>query len=57
LGGYYPSIRSLCSHLFILDFTWLRRFANLRSFAYAQHPVFHGKVFARSGDTLAGTLV
>ena len=40
LGGYYPSIRSLCSHLFISDFAWLRRFATLRPFAYAQHPIF-----------------
>ena len=42
LGGYYPSIRSLCSHLFIADFAWLRRFTNLRPFAYAQHPIFEG---------------
>jgi uncharacterized damage-inducible protein DinB len=40
LGGYYPSIRSLCSHLFISDFAWLRRFATLRPYAYAQHPIF-----------------
>jgi uncharacterized damage-inducible protein DinB len=42
LGGYYPSIRSLCSHLFIVDFSWLRRFTNLRPFAYAQHAIFQG---------------
>ena len=42
LGGYYPSIRSLCSHLFIVDFAWLRRFTNLRPFAYARHPIFEG---------------
>ena len=41
-GGYYPSIRSLCSHVFIIDFTWLRRFSSLRPFAYAQHRVFQG---------------
>ncbi len=40
LGGYYPSIRSLCSHLFISDLAWLRRFATLRPFRYAQHPIF-----------------
>jgi uncharacterized damage-inducible protein DinB len=40
LGGYYPSIRSLCSHLFIADFNWLKRFATLRPFTYAQHPIF-----------------
>ena len=42
MGGYYPSIRSLCFHLFIVDFTWLRRFANLRPFAYTKHPIFQG---------------
>jgi uncharacterized damage-inducible protein DinB len=40
LGGYYPSIRSLGSHLFVSDLAWLRRFATLRPFAYAQHPIF-----------------
>lgn len=40
LGGYYPSIRSLCSHLFISDLTWLRRFATLRDFGYAGHAIF-----------------
>jgi uncharacterized damage-inducible protein DinB len=38
-GGYYPSIRSLCSHLFIGDLTWLKRFATSRSFRYAAHPL------------------
>jgi len=42
LGGYYPSVRSLCSHVFIVDFAWLRRFPNLRPFTYAQHPIFQG---------------
>jgi uncharacterized damage-inducible protein DinB len=26
LGGYFGSIRSLCSHLYICDLLWLRRF-------------------------------
>jgi uncharacterized damage-inducible protein DinB len=50
LGGYYPSIRSLCSHLFIVDFTWLRRFANLRPFDYTSHAIFQGN------PTWGGTL-
>jgi len=40
LGGYYPSIRSLCSHLFVSDLAWLRRFATLRPFTFAEHPIF-----------------
>ena len=39
LGGYYPSIRSLCAHVFQSDLAWLRRFATLRPFGYAQHPM------------------
>jgi uncharacterized damage-inducible protein DinB len=40
LGGYYPSIRALCSHVFQGDITWLKRFATLRPFHYAEHPIF-----------------
>ncbi len=39
-GGYLPSIRSLVSHIFTSDVTWLKRFATLRGFRYSQNPVF-----------------
>jgi uncharacterized damage-inducible protein DinB len=39
LGGYYPSIRALCSHLFVTDLAWLKRFANLRPFRYLGHSI------------------
>jgi uncharacterized damage-inducible protein DinB len=39
LGGFYPSIRSLCVHLFTGDISWLKRFANLREFAAAKDPL------------------
>jgi uncharacterized damage-inducible protein DinB len=39
-GGYYPSIRALCSHVFQGDLTWLKRFATLRPFGYLAHPIF-----------------
>ncbi|MDR1948706.1 MAG: DinB family protein [Spirochaetaceae bacterium] len=32
LGGFFPSIRSLCSHLYICDFVWLKRFGGMRAF-------------------------
>jgi uncharacterized damage-inducible protein DinB len=44
LGGYFPSIRSIASHLFEGDFHWLQRFATLRPFPYAQHPIFEQNV-------------
>lgn len=39
LGGFYPSIRSLCSHIFGTDLAWLKRFATLRTFPFAQDPM------------------
>ena len=39
-GGYYPSIRTQCSHAFLGDVTWLKRFATLRPFRYLPHPLF-----------------
>ena len=38
--GYFPSIISLCNHIYIADFNWLQRFSRLRQFEYAQNPFF-----------------
>ena len=42
LGGFFKSIRGLCSHLYICDFNWLKRFSKLRDFA-----VFNDSFFGR----------
>jgi len=42
LGGFFKSVRGLCSHLYICDFNWLKRFSNLRNFS-----VFKETLFAR----------
>ena len=42
LGGYFKSVRGLCSHLYIGDFNWLMRFSKLREF-----PVFKDAFFNR----------
>jgi uncharacterized damage-inducible protein DinB len=39
-GGYYKSIRALCSHIYLGDFAWLKRFGHLRQFRYLGDPVF-----------------
>jgi uncharacterized damage-inducible protein DinB len=39
LGGFFPSIRSLCSHIYIADVTWLRRFAGAGDFAGLKDPL------------------
>jgi uncharacterized damage-inducible protein DinB len=41
LGGYFPSTRSLCSHLYICDFNWLKRFSKLRDFGALKTPLFN----------------
>jgi uncharacterized damage-inducible protein DinB len=39
-GGYFSSIRSLCNHLYICDFNWLKRFSLLRPFEYIKDSFF-----------------
>jgi uncharacterized damage-inducible protein DinB len=39
-GGYFNSIRSLCNHLCISDFNWLKRFSLLRPFEYIKDQFF-----------------
>jgi uncharacterized damage-inducible protein DinB len=38
--GYFPSIRSLCSHLYISDFNWLKRFGGVKEFTALKDPLF-----------------
>jgi uncharacterized damage-inducible protein DinB len=39
-GGYFDSAQSLCNHLYICDFNWLKRFSKLRNFATMQETFF-----------------
>ncbi len=39
-GGYFSSIQSLCNHLYICDFNWLKRFSLLRPFDYIKDDFF-----------------
>ena len=39
-SGYFSSIKSLCNHIYIGDFNWLKRFSNLRQFKYVQEKFF-----------------
>jgi uncharacterized damage-inducible protein DinB len=41
LGGYFPSIRALASHIYSGDLAWLKRFAGLRTFTIAADPVLN----------------
>jgi uncharacterized damage-inducible protein DinB len=60
LGGYFKSVRGLCSHLYICDFNWLKRFPKIRDFAVLKEPLFDREpysyaevLFADKGDYFA----
>jgi uncharacterized damage-inducible protein DinB len=38
--GYFSSVRSLCSHLYISDFNWLKRFGGVKTFSALKDPLF-----------------
>jgi uncharacterized damage-inducible protein DinB len=46
LGGYFSSVRGMCSHLYISDFNWLKRFKNFRTFAALNDPFFDRENYA-----------
>ena len=35
-GGYFPSFKSLCNHLYTCDTNWLKRFSKLRKFTFVE---------------------
>lgn len=48
--GYFNSIKSLCNHIYICDFNWLKRFSNLRQYEYIKNKIF-------DSDLQFGTIV
>ena len=40
-NGYFNSIKSMCNHIYIGDFNWLKRFSNLRQFKYIRNGMFN----------------
>jgi len=39
MGGYFPSVRSLCSHIYISDINWLKRLKGFRTFSALNNPL------------------
>jgi uncharacterized damage-inducible protein DinB len=39
-SGYFKSIKSLCNHLYVTDFVYMKRFSGLRSFKYMENAYF-----------------
>jgi len=46
LGGFFKSVRELCSHLYIGDFNWLKRFSKLRNFTLFEDPFFNREPYS-----------
>jgi uncharacterized damage-inducible protein DinB len=41
VGGFFKSLRGCCSHIYICDFNYLKRFSNLRDFAVFKESFFN----------------
>ncbi|GHV86461.1 hypothetical protein AGMMS50230_20690 [Spirochaetia bacterium] len=41
LGGFFKSVQGLCSHLYVCDFNWLKRFSTFRDFVALKDPLFN----------------
>jgi uncharacterized damage-inducible protein DinB len=39
--GFFNSIKSLCNHIYLADFNWLKRFSKLRKFSYIHNSLFN----------------
>jgi uncharacterized damage-inducible protein DinB len=48
LSGYFKSVRGLCSHLYICDFNWLKRFSKLRNFSVFSEALFSREPYSFS---------
>jgi uncharacterized damage-inducible protein DinB len=53
-GGFFNSIQSLCNHIYIGDYNWLKRFSRLREFRYIKNAFFSGEI--KFGTTVLNTV-
>ena len=51
-GGYFKSIRGLCSHLYTSDYNWLKRFSEVRDFAVFKDAFFDREPYDNFKDIL-----
>jgi uncharacterized damage-inducible protein DinB len=38
--GHFKTIKQLCTHIYISDYNWLKRFSRFRDFQYTKDPLF-----------------
>ena len=41
-AGYFKAIKQLCSHIYISDYNWMKRFDKFRDFRFIKDPFFDG---------------
>jgi len=41
-AGYFKTIKQLCSHIYISDYAWMKRFGQFRDFQFIKNPFFDG---------------
>jgi uncharacterized damage-inducible protein DinB len=39
-AGYFKTIKQLCSHIYISDYNWMKRFGRFRDFQFIKDPFF-----------------
>ncbi|HCM25844.1 MAG: hypothetical protein A2Z99_13475 [Treponema sp. GWB1_62_6] len=42
--GFFNSLKSMCNHVYIGDFNWLKRFSGLRKFGFIENPIFERNI-------------
>ncbi len=40
--GYFKTIKQLCGHIYISDYSWMKRFDKFRDFRFIKDPFFNG---------------
>jgi uncharacterized damage-inducible protein DinB len=46
MGGFYKSVHGLCSHLYIADFNWLKRYSKFRIFTVFKDAFFNREPYS-----------
>ncbi len=52
--GFFGSIQAQCNHIYIGDFTWLKRFSALKKFDYIVAPIFEKTL--KFDETVVGSV-
>ena len=48
LGGYFKTVRGICSHIYLCDFNYLKRFSSFKDFAVFKDAFFNRELYSNS---------